>query len=44
MWIQGTQWVTGGLSSTYAHRGGDDEAGMEAGQPTINGLRVGMPE
>ena len=27
-------------SSTYVHRVGDNEAGMEGGQPPINGLRV----
>ena len=36
--MQGTQWDTGGQSSTYTHRGGDDEAGTEGGQPIINGL------
>ena len=30
----------GGRYSTYAHKGGDNEAGMEGGQPTINGLGV----
>ena len=36
---------TGGRSSThtYTHKGRDDKAGMEGGQPTINGLRVACP-
>src|SRR5882724_7862926 len=40
-WMQGTQWDSGGRSSTYTHRGRDDEAGTEGGQPPINGLGVG---
>jgi len=39
-WMQGTWWDTSGQSSTYTHKGRDNEAGMEGGQTTTNGLRV----